>query len=67
MPSAIHLTPKQRNPMKPVRQYQSPLLFRKGNKPNRILRIKPATKLTFVFRPVRFGLKPKILNVTPPS
>lgn len=53
--------------MKPVRQYQSPLLFRKGNKPNRILRIKPATKLTFVFRPVRFGLKPKILNVTPPS
>ncbi len=46
--------------MKSVIRYQSQLLFRKGYKPNRILRIKPATKLNFVFRPVRFGLKPQI-------
>lgn len=46
--------------MKPVLRYQSQLLFRKSYKPNRILRIKPGTKLNFVFRPVRFGLKPQI-------
>jgi len=46
--------------MKPVLRYQSQLLFRKSYKPNRILRIKPAAKLTFVFRPVRFGVKPQI-------
>ena len=45
--------------MKPVTRYQSKLLFRRSYKPNRILRIKP-TKLTFVFRPVRFGVKPQI-------
>ena len=44
--------------MKPVIRYQSQLLLRRSYKPNRI-RIKPA-KLTFVFRPVRFGLKPQI-------
>ena len=44
--------------MKPVLRYQSQLLFRKSYKPNRI-RIKP-TKLNFVFRPVRFGVKPQI-------
>ena len=44
--------------MKPVLRYQSQLLFRKSYKPNR-LRIKPA-KLSFVFRPVRFGVKPQI-------
>ena len=44
--------------MKPVLLYQSQLLFRKSYKPNRI-RIKPA-KLNFVFRPVRFGVKPQI-------
>lgn len=48
------------DPMRSTVRYQSQLLFRKGYKPNRILRIKPATKLTFVFRPVRFGLKPQI-------
>ena len=46
--------------MKPVIHYQSQLLFRKSYKPNRIIRIKPAAKLNFVFRPVRFGAKPKI-------
>ena len=46
--------------MKPVIRYQSQLLFRKGYKPNRILRIRPTAKLSFVFRPVRFGLKPQI-------
>jgi hypothetical protein len=44
--------------MKPVIRYQSKLLFRRSYKPNRI-RIKP-TKVTFVFRPVRFGMKPQI-------
>jgi hypothetical protein len=44
--------------MKPVTRYQSKLLFRRSYKPNR-LRIKPA-KLTFVFRPARFGVKPQI-------
>ena len=46
--------------MKPVLRYQSQLLFRKSYKPNRILRIKPVTKLTFIFRPARFGVKPRI-------
>jgi hypothetical protein len=48
------------NPMKPVLRYQSQLLFRKSYKPNRIIRIRPATKLRFSFRPVGFGLKPQI-------
>jgi hypothetical protein len=46
------------NPMKPVLRYQSQLLFRKSYKPNRVIRIRPA-KLSFSFRPVRFGLKPQ--------
>ena len=45
--------------MKPVLRYQSQLLFRKSYKPNRVLRVTPA-KLRFHFRPVRFGVKPKI-------
>jgi hypothetical protein len=45
--------------MKPVPRYRSQLLFRKSYKPNRILRIRPV-KLNFVFRPVRFGVKPQI-------
>jgi hypothetical protein len=45
--------------MKPVTRYQSQLLFRKSYKPNRVLRIRPA-KLRFVFRRVRFGVKPQI-------
>lgn len=52
--------------MKPVRRYQSQLLFRKSYKPNRVLRICP-TKLRFSFRPVRFGVKPKIVTVAPPG
>jgi hypothetical protein len=46
--------------MKPVRRFQSQLLFRNGYKANRVIRIRPAAKLKFNFRPVRFGLKPKI-------
>lgn len=53
--------------MKTTRRYQSQLLFRKSYKPNRILRIKPAGKLSFSFRPVRFGVKPKIVSITPPA
>ena len=45
--------------MKPVLRYQSQLLLRRSYKPNRVIRIKPA-KLNFIFRPVRFGLKPEI-------
>jgi hypothetical protein len=45
--------------MKPIMRYQSQLLFCKSYKPNQVLRIKPAMKLSFVFRPVRFGVKPK--------
>lgn len=44
--------------MKPVIRYQSQLLFRKSYKPSRI-RIKPA-KVSFTFRPMRFGMKPQI-------
>ncbi len=44
--------------MKPILRYQSKLLFRKSYKPNR-LRIKPA-KLIFIFRPMRFGVKPQM-------
>ena len=46
--------------MKPVLRFQSQLLFRKSYKPNRIIRIRPAAKLSFSFRPVRFGVKPKM-------
>jgi len=46
--------------MKPVLRYQSQLLFRRSYKPTRVLRTKPATKLNFRFRPVRFGAKPQI-------
>jgi len=46
--------------MKPVIRYRNQLLFRKGYQSNRVIRIKPAGKFNFVFRPVRFGLKPRI-------
>jgi hypothetical protein len=42
----------------PVR-YQSQLPFRLSYKSNRVLRIRPV-KLSFKFRPVRFGVKPQI-------
>ena len=45
--------------MKPIR-YQSKLLFRRSYKPNRIIRIRPAVKIRFIFRPAGFGEKPKI-------
>jgi hypothetical protein len=59
-PSANNQPQRKENPMKPVLRYQSQLLFRKSYKPNRVLRIRPAMKLNFVFRPVGFGLKPQI-------
>jgi len=46
--------------MKPIIRYQSQLLFRKSFKPQRTLRIRPA-KVNFIFRPMRFGVKPKII------
>mgnify|MGYP001174146442 CR=1 FL=1 len=48
--------------MKPVLRYQSQLLTRRSYKPRRGLRIRP-TKLNFSFRPVRFGVKPRINTV----
>jgi hypothetical protein len=50
--------------MKPIVRYQSQLLYRKSYKPKRVLRIRPAGKLNFVFRPVnRFGLKPQLTSL----
>ena len=46
--------------MKPVIRYQSQLLFRRSYKPARVIRIRPPVKLNFVFRPVRFGVKPQL-------
>jgi hypothetical protein len=48
--------------MKPIIRYRNQLLFFKSYKPNQTIRIKPATKFNFVFRPVRFGLKPRLTN-----
>ena len=45
--------------MKPVIRYQSQLLPRRSYKPSRVIRIRPA-KVRFTFRPVRFGIKPKL-------
>ncbi len=45
--------------MNPILRYRSQLLFRKSINPKRILRIRP-TKLNFIFRSARFGLKPEI-------
>ena len=56
--STINSQPNELN-MKPVLRYQSQLLFRKSYKPGRTIRIRPV-KLKFIFRPVRFGLKPQI-------
>ena len=49
--------------MKPVILYQSKLPVRRSFKPNRVIRIRLAPKVTFVFRPVGFGLKPEIKTV----
>ena len=49
--------------MRPAIRYQTPLLFRRSYKPERVIRIKPGAKLNFVFRPVRFGVKPQIKSV----
>jgi hypothetical protein len=46
--------------MKPVIRYRSQLLFRKSYKTKRTIRIRPATKLMFSFRPVGFGQKPRL-------
>jgi hypothetical protein len=54
------ITQKKGDSMKPIIRYQSQLLFRKSFKPQRTLRIRPA-KVNFIFRPMRFGVKPKII------
>ena len=51
--------------MKPQLIYRiAPRLRRRSSK--RVIRIKPAAKLRFVFRPVRFGLKPQIKTYESP-
>lgn len=52
--------------MQPVLRYRSQWLFHKSHKPNRVIRIKPAAKLNFIFRPVRFGLKPQFKEIGGP-
>jgi len=47
--------------MKPVIRYQSQLLPRRSYKPTRVIRIR-VVKLRLNFRPVRFGIKPKITS-----
>jgi hypothetical protein len=50
--------------MKPIIRYHGQLLFRRSYKPTRGIRIRSATKLSFVFRPVnRFGRKPRLAAV----
>ena len=50
--------------MRPVIRDRSQLLFRKSDKPNCVIRIRPATRLNLVFRPVnRFGAKPQLTIV----
>jgi hypothetical protein len=44
--------------MRPVIRYRSQLLYRKSYKPNRLIRVRPARKVTLVFRPVRAAPQP---------
>jgi hypothetical protein len=48
--------------MKPIIRYRSQLLFRKSYKPNRIIRIRPATKLNPTIHPSRAGPLNKTLT-----
>jgi len=47
--------------MKPVIRYRTQSLPQRSYKPSRMLRIRPV-KMQFIFRPVRFGVKPKITD-----
>jgi hypothetical protein len=58
-PKPTTATETKGNSMKPTFRYRSQKNFRLNIRPNRVIRIKPA-KLNFIFRPARFGLKPKI-------
>ena len=50
--------------LKPVIRYQSQLLFRRSYKPQRIIRVRPAEKVSITFRPAnRFGVKPQLVTV----
>ena len=49
--------------MKTVIRSQSKLPARRSSKPNRVIRIRLGPKVTFVFRPIGFGLKPEIKTV----
>jgi hypothetical protein len=59
-PQPTAATETKGNSMKPTFRYRSQIFFRLNARPNRVIRIKPA-KLNFIFRPARFGLKPKII------
>ena len=59
-----NLNQKKGAVMKPVLRYRSQLLFRKSYKPTCVIRIRPTTKVNFVFRPAnRFGAKPQLVTV----
>ena len=49
--------------MKPVIRYQSQLLFRKSYKPNRVIRIRPATKSNVHFSSGGLRSETKIQNI----
>jgi hypothetical protein len=41
--------------MRPIIRHQSQLLPRRSYKPNRVIRIRPASRLNLLFRPSRAG------------
>lgn len=47
--------------MKPVVRYQSQLLYRRAYKPVRVIRVRPATKLSLTFRPFKLHSKRRLI------
>jgi len=46
--------------MKPIIRYQSQLLYRRSYKPARTIRIRPFTKMSFTFRPIKLDSKRRV-------
>jgi len=57
------ITKTKGSPVKPVIRFQSKLPIRRSFKPKRVIRIRFAPAVSFVFRPAGFGLKPEIKTV----
>jgi hypothetical protein len=66
MPAPAVNTSQRKGPiMKSLIRYRSQLLFRESYKPTCAIRIRPGTKLNFLFRPVKqFGAKPQLVTVS---